>query len=255
MKRIVIILLLIIALIWGYSIIVNGVSIGDFTVYGYEAIVAQSEDLTLDVAAYNKKNTTEFENTLDELEEAIDEYNDAKEEYETLIEEISSAETTTDGEEIIVSSSLPVYEIDFLWTTIGGYAKKEGLVITMDVNQNTSVSGTLGYDLYNLSFLVTGEYIDIVDFLYDIEDDDQLGFEIRDFSMTAGAATFTIYNVPLNSDTLITSSTSTEETTNGTETETDEDETNTTGNTTVSSNSTNSTNTTNSTNSTNNTSN
>ena len=273
MKRIVIILLLIISIIWGYAAIVKGFSISaiGFNIYSYSELGEQSEELTVAVAAYNKKNNTEFETVLSELDDAIDEYQDAKEEYESIIEELSTTETSEDSEEIIVASSFPVYEIDFLWATIGGYAKKEGLVITMDVNQNTAVSDTLGYDLYNLNFICEGEYINIADFLYDIEDDDQLGFEIRDYAMIpiiaeeddkengieegdviGTQATFTIYNVPLNSATLIET---VEETTE--ESEDSDNSVNNTSNTSSSNstNSTNSTNTSNSTNSSNNTTN
>ena len=253
MKRVVIIFLLFIFIVFGYSVVSNGFSIDalNFKIYSYSEIESQSDDLTLMVAAYNKKNDTEFEETLDSLQEAIEAYEEAKDEYEDIIESLGISEETTDeNDEIVVASSFPVYEIDFLWATIGNYAKKEGLVITMDVKENSTVSENLGYGLYNLYFVVTGEYINIADFLYDIEDDDELGFEIRDYTMSATSeitedddgdevetittmATFTLYNVPLNSESLLET---VEETTDD---ETDEDsDSDSTGSDTVTSNST-----------------
>jgi hypothetical protein len=65
-----------------------------------------------------------------------------------------------------------------------------------------------GYLLCNIKVTVKGAYIDISDLISDIENDDELGFEINDFSMQSGVANFTLKDVPIESSTLIQSSTS-----------------------------------------------
>lgn len=266
MKRVLIIILLILSILLGYSLVTKGFSNDkmEFSVSSYNDIGDQSEVLTMAVAAYNKKNDKEYQTILNNLNSSITKYEKTKGEYEDLIAEIGSTEEVTNEEDdIVVVPSLTVYEIDFLWATIGNYAKKEGLTITMDVNKSSASTESLGYGLYNLSFSVSGQYINIANFLYHLEDDDKLGFEIRNYSMTSGSATFTIYNVPLNSDSLLDNSvTLTEtdgtETTEGGEQSTEENSNtaNTVGTETVTSNNTTNTdNTTNSTNTVNNTTN
>ena len=250
MKRVIIIILLILAILVGYNVIFNGITNtnGEVLVSSYKQIESASTSLASDIAVYNTLNDTQYNTLLKSLNETREEYEEAKEEYEELIEEIEEITGTdvTTGDEIVYASQLYVYEIDFLWTIIGNYAKTEGTTITMDVNNSSvSVSESSGYKYYNLLFSVSGEYIDIANFLYDIEDDDRLEFEIRDFYMTSGTATFTVYGVPIASDTLLSTSTSTSTTSTSEEETTD----NTVGNETISSNETNTENTTNTTNS------
>ena len=257
MKRVIIIVLLIIAIVLGYQIVVNGfeTSDGEVLISSYEQVESDSDDLASDIAAYNTLNDTQYNTMLTTLKSSINNYKSTKEEYEELIAELGTmvdgnAEGTED--EIVYVSPISAYEIDFLWTIIGNYAKSEGLVITMDINKSSVPGNNVsGYEYYNLSFSVTGQYINIANFLYDIEDDDRLSFEIRDFSMTSGAATFTIYSVPIDSETLMASNNNSSTITadDGTQVTIDGSENNVSnnvGNETVSSNSTNTTNDTNS---------
>ena len=58
----------------------------------------------------------------------------------------------------------------------------------------------------DLTFNVTGDYIALTDFLFDLEGDDSLRFEINDFVMQKGGqnlqATFVVKDVPIDSKTL-----------------------------------------------------
>ena len=248
MKRVIIIVLLILAILFGYQIIVNGIENGEgeILVSSYEQVEDISSDLVRDVASYNNLNDLQYNEMLTSLNTTMEEYEDTKEEYEELLEEIGDI---FGGSQEVIYAPVSIYEIDFLWTIIGNYARTEGIVITMDVSRSTvSSSDASGYGYYNLNFSVSGEYIDISNFLYDIEDDDRLSFEIRDFSMTSGAASFTIYNVPIDNETMTISNTSNSLTTDST-TNQGTNTTNSVGNETVESNSVN--NTSNVTNSTN----
>ena len=250
MKRVIIIVLLILAILFGYQIVVNGIenSDGEILVSSYEQVEDASADLVSDVAAYNSLNDSQYNEMLTSLNTTREEYEETKEEYENLLEEIGGM---FGNSEEVIYAPVSVYEIDFLWTIIGNYARTESIVITMDVSRSAvSVSDVSGYGYYNLNFSVTGEYIDIANFLYDIEDDDRLSFEINDFSMTSGSATFTIYGVPIDNETMTISNTSNSLTTDNTTESTTDNTTNSVGNETVESNST-SNNTTNNTNSTN----
>lgn len=59
----------------------------------------------------------------------------------------------------------------------------------------------------DLNFKISGEYIAITDFIYSIENDDSLNFEIKDFSLQEEdgilRASFSAKNIPLNSQSLV----------------------------------------------------
>ena len=85
--------------------------------------------------------------------------------------------------------------------------KKLILTIKFDVARSTnSMLGSQSYIMCDLKFTVSGDYIPITDFIYDLEDDNKLGFEISDFSLAKGGdnlqATFTVKNVPINNKNL-----------------------------------------------------
>ena len=66
-----------------------------------------------------------------------------------------------------------------MWTIIGNYATKNGVKLTLDIKStNTS-------DVYDLNFKVQGKYVGITDFIYNLEDDDELKFEISDFKISS----------------------------------------------------------------------
>ena len=95
-------------------------------------------------------------------------------------------------------TGLEAYDIDYLWTKLGNYAKEEGVVIKIDVT-----AGGASSNLYNLNFSVGGTYVGATDFIYDIENDSKLGFKIDNFKMTANTnteitATFTCQDIPLS---------------------------------------------------------
>lgn len=66
---------------------------------------------------------------------------------------------------------------------------------------------TDSYTMCDLKFTVSGDYIPITNFIFRLEDDNRLGFEISDFTLVKGGenlqATFTVKNVPINNENLI----------------------------------------------------
>ena len=128
------------------------------------------------------------------------------------------------------ASKLEAYDIDYLWTKLGNYAKDENVVIKIEVT-----AGSASSNLYNLNFTVTGTYVGTTDFIYDIENDTKLGFKIDNFKMINGSeseviGTFSCIDIPLSVGSI-------ENTTN--EAKESENQSNTTQNTTNSTNTTN----------------
>ena len=76
------------------------------------------------------------------------------------------------------------YNIEYLWTIIGNYATKNGVTLTLDIKSTSTAQ-----DVYNLNFSLEGKYIGITDFIYSLEDDSELKFEIKDFKISSDKIT------------------------------------------------------------------
>lgn len=188
------------------------------------------------------------------MTQIIENYRNTKQEYEQVVSELS--DQTADALIKMQENDLKdIYDVDFLWTIIGNYATEEGINLKFDVNRNVSSASSLNntstnYVICDLQFVITGKYINLADFIRDIEDDDRLNFEINDFDMQKSGSdlqvTLTVREIKINSDNLIESNALQDITNDVTQTIdsiTSGNTTNTTTNTTTT-NTTNTTNTT-----------
>ncbi len=210
-----------------------------------------SKRLNTQVAALEKSSTDEFSAKKKQLSDTVQNYREAKQEYEQVVAQFST-ETATSLLEMQENDLKDIYDVDFLWTIVGNYATEEGINLKFDVVKNTTSASSLNntstnYIVCDLKFVITGKYINLTDFIYDIEDDDRLNFEINNFDMEKGESdlkvTLTVREVKINSDNLtdtISSMTTPTPETNNTANNT----TNTTNTTNSAKNTTNTTNTT-----------
>ena len=148
----------------------------------------------------NEKNITEYEETRKLLSSATKKYQSKKAEYDSLIE---SGELTSESN--IYNSNL--YDVDYLGVIIGKYATQNGVTLQFDVSKSSSATSISSeYVICNLNFTVTGDYIPITNFIYNLEDDETLNFEISDFMLEKGGenlqSIFIVKNVPINSKNL-----------------------------------------------------
>ena len=200
MRKIILAIILIISCVICFGVICYGFEIGPVKVNGYSTVASLSAKKTELLAKLNEKNVTEFNAKKDNLQKVVDDYNTKKAEYDRLVQEGKIDNNS-------IHNTLDLYEIDYLWTKIGNYATKEDVELQIDLTKSaTSTSISTEYIMCDLTFNVTGEYIAITDFLFDLEGDDSLRFEINDFVMQKGGqnlqATFIVKNVPIDSQTL-----------------------------------------------------
>ena len=137
------------------------------------------------------KEISDANNELDELiDEAVEQkevkyieaLNQQQTAYKTLMSEKASYQQLLDlgvDENGIPLSKIQEYEIEKIWITLGNYAEKQGVDLRMDITVSNSVAKT-----YDLNFTVVGEYIQIADFLYDIQRDNTLVFKIENFKIS-----------------------------------------------------------------------
>lgn len=200
MRKIILAIILIISCVICFGVICYGFEIGPVKVNGYSTVASLSAKKTELLAKLNEKNVTEFNAKKDNLQKVVDDYNTKKAEYDRLVQEGKIDNNS-------IHNTLDLYEIDYLWTKIGNYATKEDVELQIDLTKSaTSTSISTEYIMCDLTFNVTGEYIAITDFLFDLEGDDSLRFEINDFVMQKGGqnlqATFIVKDVPIDSKTL-----------------------------------------------------
>ena len=176
-KKLILCLLIILILMTGILLVV-GLKDDMYIVESYISLQQRTKELNKKLQDLNQKNTLEYENKKEILLKASKDYNIKKNECKKLINNIQSVGVNKEN-------VFDLYEIDFLWTIIGNYATEEKVELQLDIVEITNNIDVLNKDyiLCDLNFKVLGEYLSISDFIYDLENDERLNFEIRDFTL------------------------------------------------------------------------
>jgi len=101
---------------------------------------------------------------------------------------------------------------------VGNFATEYGLDLEFNITKNVSDQNKNEYVLTDLNFTISGSYENIANFINELEDDQRLEFEIRDFNMSRKKvkekidgkdvereylqATFKVYSIAINRATL-----------------------------------------------------
>lgn len=208
MRKIVFLLIMVLAIVGCYIVSVEGVQSNLIQIASYDEVKAANKQLDTQISELNRKNTTEYESKRTALTTAVKNYKDKKEKYEALAPTVQETEEQ-EPEETTISNTKP-YDVDFLWTIVGNYATETGISIDFTFVKSTTASTSSSdyFTMSDINFTVSGTYNSIIEFIYDIEDDDRLGFEIKNFKMSKGGsgvqATFSAIGVPINNENLTT---------------------------------------------------
>ena len=205
MRKIIFSVIIVVLLVAGVFLIVKGANIGKITIYGVKDI--KKENATIDQKNGNLSNLVDKD-------------------YKTAVAGLNTSKTTLEKskkdyeDSVIIANNnsylqTEKYEIEFLWTKIGNYAKDRNVDIKMDVANGTTKG------IYDLKFTVVGKkYEEVVNFIYDIENDSKLGFKIEDFHMVSAGegvqATFACKEINVNIETVENSASTSNKTTSGT---------------------------------------
>lgn len=207
-RKITLSIILILLLFGCYELIFGNQEIIRGKVASISKLESSSKKLEQEALELEKNSTTDFEQKKKQLSKIVKDYNKAKDEYEEIVP--PSIKDSTDA--IIEEELKDIYDVDFLWTIIGNYATEEGVDLEFNVNKNLTSASSINnsssnYVVCDLKFVITGQYINLTDFIYDLEDDDRLNFEINDFSMNKNGevleVTLNVREVKVNSNNLI----------------------------------------------------
>lgn len=202
MRKILLSLLLVALLALFGGMVISGIELGNKPFgYSIQRIIRKNDELDKTIATLNTKIDTEYKSTKDNLDASFKKLQGEKQTYQQTIAYSSE-------EDLMTANQTIEYKLDYVWTNIGLYATKHGVVLKADLSHGSSgVSNQ-----YNISFTAIGEYLSISEFIYEIEKDPNLGFRIEEFAMVPYSedklqATFIIKNVAIDPDSLSSSAT------------------------------------------------
>ena len=175
MKKILISIIGVILLILMCVSAVKGISVGKLSIYSVGNIKEQSLNLDKKIEEANTEINQNYAKSIADIETATTNLKNIKEEYETKVGLNGGLGIT----------QIEKYKIEYLWGIIGGYGKDEGVRVDLDIKE-TSID-----DTHNINFTLYGSYTGITDFLYDIENDDELNYRIKDFKIEPSSITTT----------------------------------------------------------------
>lgn len=215
MRKILLIIIIVLLLVFGYVSLVKGVTLGGIRISSIMQIEEHSKELEVKTEELNSLIDIEYPSKMLQLKEANNKMQHAKQQY------LDETNLSSD-EEIENALQVESYDIERLWAKVGNHAKKQGVNIKLVLNNST----TGGTETRNLDFTVDGSYIAITNFIYAIEDDTELDFRIYNFSLLPKEgnilqATFVVKDIRITSSSLNDSLTSSIQTTTTENTNTD----------------------------------
>ncbi len=155
---------------------------------GYVGIKTEKFSLIYEVPSYAsvKENKSNLNNKIDELTRLntsgipsaqndvkleVDNYEAKRKTYEDLA-------MSATAEEIAEANKIEKYLLDYLWIRVGNYANDNNVKFKM-----TPVGSTA-----TLDFDITGSYISVINFIYDIQNDEELNFDINGIVIEGGSS-------------------------------------------------------------------
>lgn len=196
MRKILLVVILILLLVFGYILLVKGIKIGGIQISSIMQIDENSKKLEVKTQDLNSLIDNEYPKKRSELEQASNKMQDAKQKY------LDETNLSTDAE-IQKALQIESYDIERLLVKIGNHAKTEGVNLKFVLNESSTGSN----ETKDIAFTVNGGYIGITNFIYAIEDDEELDFRIYNFKLVPYEndilqATFTVRNVRITSSSL-----------------------------------------------------
>lgn len=152
-----------------YNVYKNGLTIGSIDAINYQTIKNRNDTLNTKISELDKLNKEKYKNEGNtKLQSAQSQFNKAKTTYDTLAASASQSE-------IAEANKREEYLLDYLWIKIGNYANANNIKVLIDPN---SQMPTVDFD-------VSGPYISVINFIYDLENDKELNFNIDNITMQA----------------------------------------------------------------------
>jgi len=172
MKKILILILFIVLAVLTYFLVFKSISIFQWKNTSVADIKNIDNQLDTKIEEAITISNLNYPQSIERLEGSIKSLKLAKKEYENKMKYVS------DNVELGVVQ-VKQYKIERLWIVLENYAKDRNIELKLEVIDANSRG------MYNLNITLLGEYIGITDFIYDIENDDTLDFNISNFKLVS----------------------------------------------------------------------
>lgn len=196
MRKILLIIVMILVIVFGYVVLTKGTDIGKIKICSIMQIDEKSKKLEDKIQEANDLIDIEYPKKNIELKDANDKMKEAKTKY--------LDETNISSEQEIQSAlEIESYDIERLYVKLGMHANKEGVNLKFVLNSSSSNS----QDTKDIAFTLKGSYIGITNFIYAIEDDEELNFRIYNFKLLPSdnellEGTFVVHDVRITKNSL-----------------------------------------------------
>lgn len=171
MKKILLILLTVALAVLLYNTITNGMEIGNLKIPSYADLQTNNAQLDKRISEVDALIKNDYAKKKSDVETAKNDFKVKKQSYDSL------AANATD-EQLEAALKKEEYLLDYLWILVGNYANDNDVKFLMNVNNDEE---------YTIDFDVTGKYISIINFIYDLANDSELRFVIDNIQLEGGS--------------------------------------------------------------------
>ncbi len=192
MKKLLLSTIFILIIVLAGMTVVKGMSISKLTILGITDIREENDKLDETIQDATKLASTDYQKSINDLNSEVKKLEAEKARYDEMV-------SISTESEIEAANQSYNYTLDMLYTRIGNHAKAEGISnLTIGLTRNSS-----GLEnVYDINFTAIATYVEIEEFITNIEDDSKLGFKIENFRMIPSSengsvvqATFTCENI------------------------------------------------------------
>ena len=170
-----------------------GINIGNIKILSISQIKEKNNDLHNKIEEVSTLISKDYPENIEKMDQAFEEYTTTKEKYEQL--------SGLSKQETIEIYETKQYEISYLWKVLGDYAEKRNLSLGIEVQKSNTNN-----KLYSFNFSISGEYVNIIQFIKDLENDSDLYFRIYDFKINGSgtniSASFKVENINIDPSTI-----------------------------------------------------
>lgn len=184
MKKLLLILVIGTLIYLTYNTVSAGLSLNGFEIPSYKQLQSANTDLDNKISELDTLIDVTYSNKVRTVASAKTDFNSKKQTYDSL------AANATD-EQLEAAMREEEFLLDYLWILVGNYSNDNNVKFLMNVN-----------DDYTIDFDVTGSYISIINFIYDLTNDPELRFSVDNIQLEGGSnqdsitkAKFSVYGI------------------------------------------------------------
>ena len=148
-----------------YNVYQNGLSFGSVEALSYAKIKSKNDTLNSKISELDTLNGAKYNSAKSQLESARQNFNSKKNAYDSLAASASASE-------IAEANKREEFLLDYLWIKVGNYANANNIKVLI----NPTTDSELNFD-------VSGPYISVINFIYDLENDSELSFNVNNIVM------------------------------------------------------------------------